>query len=139
MELQKDASRAVSLAQRAHEVVVRNVGVVERGVVTPDFRRWKLRRAIRALERGDRKRAEVMEQLMGETPPQIAVLVSTADQEAHAMAERAVLALREAERKMRGSNQGAGTASSSQSGQLKRDRRNNSDRRSPPPPPRPCR
>ena len=141
VELQKDASKAVSVAQRAHKVVVRNVQVVERGVVTRDYRRWKLRRAIRALERGDRKRAEVMEALMGETPPQLAALVSTADQEAHAQAERAVLALHEAERKMGGS-QGAGTASKSQPGQLnhgKRDRRNKSNERPPPPPPPPRR
>ncbi|MEE9217707.1 MAG: hypothetical protein V3U98_01425 [Acidobacteriota bacterium] len=106
--MQAQASKAVSLAQRAHERAVRSLIVVERGVVTADYRRWKLRRAIRTLIRADRKRHEFMERFIGEAPEQFASLLTVANRKAHAESSRAVGALRDLEKKMTGGTAGAG-------------------------------
>jgi hypothetical protein len=139
-ELQKRASKTVSVAQQAHNVAVRNLLVVERGKVTADYRRWKLRRAIRALVRADRKRAKLMQELMAETPPQLSALLSDADHDAHAESTRAVNALREVEKNMPGSGIGAGTASSARLRELDRARRGRGSESGTKsvPPPRPC-
>lgn len=90
----EQAGAAVSAAQRAHETAIRNLIVVERGTVTADYRRWKLRRAITALVRADRERDRVLRALAEQAPPEAAPVLAAAMDRARSESARAVVALR---------------------------------------------
>ena len=85
---------AVASAQRAHEVAVRNLIVVERGTVTADYRRWKLRRTIKALVRADRERERVLKSLLAQVPLELVPALQAAMERARQESTRAVSALR---------------------------------------------
>jgi hypothetical protein len=93
-ELMPQANAAVSAAQRAHETAVRHLIVVERGAVTADYRRWKLRRAISALVRVDREQGRIFSALAAHASPEVAVLLENARRRARLELTRAVHALR---------------------------------------------
>jgi hypothetical protein len=93
-ELLTHAVAAVASAQRAHEAAVRHLIVVERGAVTADYRRWKLRRAISALVRADREQGRIFSALAAQASPEIASILESARQRARTELTRAVHALR---------------------------------------------
>jgi hypothetical protein len=93
-ELRARAAESVSAAQKAHDVAVRNLIVVERGTVTADYRRWKLQRAIQALIRADRERDRIVTDLLSQAAPEVALLVTAARERARSETTRAVSALR---------------------------------------------
>lgn len=84
----------VSSAQRAHEIAVRNLIVVERGRVTADYRRWKLRRAVSALVRADEERERVLRGLLAAAPSDAVPILEAASEQARAETTLAVNTLR---------------------------------------------
>jgi hypothetical protein len=111
------ANAAVAAAQRAHETAVRHLIVVERGAVTADYRRWKLRRAISALIRADREQERIFSALAAQASPELATLIESARQRARTELTRAVNALRSLDGGVRYGG-GAGAASSEQHADL---------------------
>jgi len=121
---------AVAATHRAHETAIRNLIVVERGTVTADYRRWKLRRAIDALMNADRERERVLQGVLDRASPEAAQLVLAARRRARSESSRAVTVLRALDG---GSRQGGagGATSAEPSGRAtdKRDKRASTEKR----------